>query len=122
MVFIAILRIDSHLIIAVWFSRIWSFGRKKQQKAMKVVEVLSIAPSSESKELPTEESFALTFFDILWLRLPPVQRVFFYEFHHPTDVFYDTLLPKLKRSLSLALGHFFPLAGHLTWPTHSIKP
>ncbi|XP_027928466.1 phenolic glucoside malonyltransferase 1-like [Vigna unguiculata] len=89
---------------------------------MKVVEVESIAPSSESKELPTEASFALTFFDILWLRLPPVQRVFFYEFHHPSDVFFDTLLPKLKRSLSLALGHFYPLAGHLTWPTHSTKP
>nr|AHA84200.1 anthocyanin malonyltransferase [Phaseolus vulgaris] len=97
-------------------------GGTKEQEAMKVVEVSSIAPSSESQELPTEASFALTFFDILWLRLPPVQRVFFYQFHHPSNVFYDTLLPKLKHSLSLALGHFFPLAGHLTWPTHSTKP
>jgi len=89
---------------------------------MKVVEVASIAPSSESRELPTEASYALTFFDILWLRLPPVQRVFFYQFPHQNHVFFDTLLPKLKRSLSLALGHFFPLAGHLTWPTHFTKP
>ncbi|TKY65081.1 Phenolic glucoside malonyltransferase 2 [Spatholobus suberectus] len=89
---------------------------------MKVVEVFRVAPTSESEELPTQTSLPLTFFDILWLRLPPVQRVFFYEFPHPTPLFFHTLLPKLKRSLSLALGHFFPLAGHLTWPLHSENP
>jgi len=52
----------------------------------------------------------------------PVQRIFFYQFLHPTSLFFDTLLPKLKHSLSLALAHFFPLAGHLTWPLHSQKP
>ena len=88
----------------------------------KVVEVLSVAPILESEELPTQTSLPLTFFDILWLRLPPVQRIFFYEFPHPTHLFFDTLLPKLKHSLSLALAHFFPLAGHLTWPLHSQKP
>jgi len=89
---------------------------------MKVVEVFKVAPTSESNELPTEKTLPLTFFDILWLRLPPVQRIFFYEFPHPTSLFFDTLLPKLKHSLSLALAHFFPLAGHLTWPLHSQKP
>ncbi|KAG4925895.1 hypothetical protein JHK84_051588 [Glycine max] len=87
-------------------------------------EVFNVVPTSESEEfqLPTQTSLSLTFFDILWLRLPPVQRVFFYEFPHPTHLFFDTLLPKLKHSLSLALAHFFPLAGHLTWPLHSQKP
>ncbi|QCE12673.1 shikimate O-hydroxycinnamoyltransferase [Vigna unguiculata] len=89
---------------------------------MKVVHVFNVAPTSESKEVPTQTTLPLTFFDILWLRLPPVQRIFFYHFPHPTHLFFDTLLPKLKRSLSLALAHFFPLAGHLTWPLHSQNP
>ncbi|ESW11464.1 hypothetical protein PHAVU_008G032200 [Phaseolus vulgaris] len=89
---------------------------------MKVVEVFNVAPTSESNELPAQTTLPLTFFDILWLRLPPVQRIFFYEFPHPTPLFFDTLLPKLKHSLSLALAHFFPLAGHLTWPLHSQNP
>ncbi|ESW11462.1 hypothetical protein PHAVU_008G032100 [Phaseolus vulgaris] len=89
---------------------------------MKVVEVFKVAPSSESNELPTQTTLPLTFFDIFWLRVPPVQRIFFYEFPHPTSLFFDTLLPKLKHSLSLALAHFFPLAGHLTWPLHSQNP
>ncbi|XP_020234928.1 phenolic glucoside malonyltransferase 1 [Cajanus cajan] len=89
---------------------------------MKVVQVFNVAPASESHELPSQTSLPLTFFDILWLRLPPVERIFFYEFPHPTPLFFDTLLPKLKHSLSLALGYFFPLAGHLTWPFHSDKP
>ncbi|CAJ1833563.1 unnamed protein product [Sphenostylis stenocarpa] len=89
---------------------------------MKVVQVFNIAPISESKELSTQTTIPLTFFDILWLRLPPVQRVFFYQFPHPAPLFFHTLLPNLKHSLSLALGHFFPLAGHLIWPLHSHKP
>ncbi|XP_047147319.1 phenolic glucoside malonyltransferase 1-like [Vigna umbellata] len=89
---------------------------------MKVVDVFNVAPTSESKELPTQTTLPLTFFDILWLRLPPVERIFFYQFPHPTLLFFDTLLPKLKLSLSLALAHFFPLAGHLTWPLHSQIP
>lgn len=89
---------------------------------MEVVQVFNIAPTSESQELPSQTSLPLTFFDILWLRLPPVERIFFYEFPHPTPLFFDTLLPKLKHSLSLALGYFLPLAGHLIWPFHTDKP
>ncbi|XP_061365987.1 phenolic glucoside malonyltransferase 2-like [Gastrolobium bilobum] len=90
---------------------------------MIIVEVLRVAPASGSENLPTQTLLLpLTFFDLLWLRLPPVERVFFYEFPHPTTLFFNTLLPKLKRSLSLALGYFFPLAGHLTWPLDSNKP
>ncbi|XP_027349537.1 phenolic glucoside malonyltransferase 1-like [Abrus precatorius] len=89
---------------------------------MKIVEVFRVAPILGSEELPTQTSFSLTFFDILWLRLPPVQRIFFYEFPHPTSFFFDTLLPKLKHSLALALGCYFPLVGHVTWPIDSNKP
>ncbi|KAJ1435338.1 Transferase [Sesbania bispinosa] len=90
---------------------------------MKIVEVFNVAPASGSNELlPSKTSLPLTFFDLLWLRLPPVQRIFFYEFPHPTPLFYDTLLPKLKQSLSLTLGYFYPLSGYLIWPLHSHKP
>ncbi|XP_057436114.1 phenolic glucoside malonyltransferase 1-like [Lotus japonicus] len=86
---------------------------------MKITQVCPVSPASASG---SQKSLPLTFFDILWLRLPPVQRIFFYEFPHPTHLFFNTLLPKLKQSLSLALGHFFPLAGTLTWPHESNKP
>ncbi|KAK7394400.1 hypothetical protein VNO78_14928 [Psophocarpus tetragonolobus] len=89
---------------------------------MKVVQVLNMAPACESQELAIQTSLPLTFFDVLWLRLPPVERIFFYDFPHPTSVFYQTLLPKLKHSLSIALAHFSPVAGHLTWPLHSQYP
>jgi len=74
---------------------------------MKVVQVFNVAPTSESNEVPTQKTLPLTFFDILWLRLPPVQHVFFYQFPHPTPLFFDTLLPKLRDSLSLAATTLF---------------
>ncbi|XP_058739298.1 phenolic glucoside malonyltransferase 1-like [Vicia villosa] len=87
----------------------------------KIIEIFNVSPSSP-QELPSQTSLPLTFFDILWLRLPPVQRIFFYEFPHQPSLFFNTLLPKLKQSLSLALSHFYPLSGHLIWPLDSHKP
>ncbi|CAL5191095.1 unnamed protein product [Lathyrus oleraceus] len=87
----------------------------------KIIEIFNVSPSSP-QELPSEASLPLTFFDILWLRLPPVQRIFFYEFPHQPSLFFNTFLPKLKQSLSLALFHFYPLLGHLIWPIDSHKP
>ncbi|CAJ1947170.1 unnamed protein product [Sphenostylis stenocarpa] len=67
-------------------------------------------------------SLPLTFFDLLWLRLPPVKCLYFYPFPHPISSFLHPLLPSLKHSLSLTLQHFLPFAGTLTWPSHSPKP
>ncbi|MED6189496.1 hypothetical protein PIB30_096481 [Stylosanthes scabra] len=92
---------------------------------MKTLQVFKASPSSLGSQnlLPSSStSLPLTFFDILWLRLPPVQRVFFYEFPHQPSLFYDAILPKLKHSLSLSLSYYFPLAGTLSWPHHSNKP
>ncbi|KAL4289866.1 hypothetical protein GQ457_14G012540 [Hibiscus cannabinus] len=58
----------------------------------------------------------LTFFDIHWLGSSPMQRLFFYDFPHSCSHFIQTVLPNLKSSLSLALQHFFPLAGNLVLP------
>ncbi|XLT14461.1 hypothetical protein HN51_060151 [Arachis hypogaea] len=88
---------------------------------IKVHEVYKVSPS-QTTTTTTTTTLPLTFFDIRWLRLPPVERLFFYAFPNPTISFFDFLLPNLKRSLELTLQHFFPLAGNITWPQHSPIP
>lgn len=78
-----------------------------------------MAPPSASA---TEISLPLTFFDLLWLRFPPVERLYFYEISPQNKPVFDSVLPKLKHSLSLTLHHFLPLAGNLIWPHNSRKP
>ncbi|KAK7270740.1 hypothetical protein RJT34_26131 [Clitoria ternatea] len=92
---------------------------------LKVVQVCFVAPldctNNIASTIPT--SLPLTFFDLLWLRFPPVERLFFYEFpHSSSSSFFDSLLPNLKHSLSLTLQHFLPFAGNITWPLDSPKP
>ncbi|KAF7813173.1 phenolic glucoside malonyltransferase 1-like [Senna tora] len=89
----------------------------------KTTEVCSVAPwSPETATSSATSSLYLTFSDIMWLKLRPVKRVFFYEFPHPPSSFFDSLLPKLKHSLSLTLHAFLPLASTLTWPSYSPVP
>ncbi|KAL5724130.1 hypothetical protein ACHQM5_007431 [Ranunculus cassubicifolius] len=87
--------------------------------AVNVIEQCKISPPSGSIS-PT--SLPLTIFDTIWLPIPPVQRLFFYEFHHPKAYFMETILPNIKHSLSLTLQHFFPLCGHLACPHASSNP
>ncbi|KAF5755921.1 putative anthocyanin 6''-O-malonyltransferase [Helianthus annuus] len=60
-----------------------------------------------------DRSLPLTFLDAVWLLFFPVHQVFFYDFPHPTSYFLETIVPKLKHSLSITLQHFFPFAGNL---------
>ncbi|KAJ0807859.1 putative anthocyanin 6''-O-malonyltransferase [Helianthus annuus] len=62
---------------------------------------------------------SLTFFDFMWLRLPPIHLLFFYELSNITQTqFTETISPNLKHSLSITLQHFFPFAGKLfVYPT-----
>ncbi|KAL5731390.1 hypothetical protein ACHQM5_004123 [Ranunculus cassubicifolius] len=84
-----------------------------------VIEQCKISPPAGS----VPPSFhPLTILDILWLTLPIVERLLFYEFHHSKAYFLETILPKLKHSLSVTLQHFFPLAGNLAWPQDSSIP
>ncbi|XP_062103281.1 phenolic glucoside malonyltransferase 2-like [Humulus lupulus] len=108
---------------------------ERSKTVVKIVEVCKVAPppttaASDQDSSSSPNSLPLTFFDIPWLRFPPVQRLFFYEFSNlddhanknTTSFFHSDILPKLKHSLSLTLQHFLPLAGNLTWPESSYKP
>ncbi|KAL3624762.1 hypothetical protein CASFOL_031430 [Castilleja foliolosa] len=68
-----------------------------------------------------DQSLPLTFFDIVWLHFHPCGRLFFHEFPCSKPFFLDTLVPKLKHSLSQTLKHYFPLAGNLVYPLDTDK-
>ncbi|GMI97639.1 hypothetical protein like AT1G03940 [Hibiscus trionum] len=84
------------------------------ESSLKVAEDVSrVSPPPGS--VPTT-ALPLVFFDIQYLGSSPFQRLFFYEFPHPSSYFCQTTLPSLKTSLSLALQRFFPYAGNLVFP------
>ncbi|KAJ4847537.1 hypothetical protein Tsubulata_003965, partial [Turnera subulata] len=95
---------------------------------IKVVEVSRVTPYSSggANESSTDFSVPLTFFDIYWLKFPPVKRICFYKLStgpSSTPAYFNTvILPKLKHALSLTLPHFLPLSGNLVWPPHAAKP
>ncbi|XP_062095544.1 phenolic glucoside malonyltransferase 1-like [Humulus lupulus] len=88
----------------------------------KILEVSHVAPFTASPQSTTHFSLPLTMFDTLWFKFSPVQRLFFYSLPETEDTFFNSVLPKLKHSLSLALQYFLPLAGKLAWPQDSPKP
>ncbi|KAJ6820158.1 uncharacterized protein M6B38_399625 [Iris pallida] len=80
--------------------------------SMRVLKQCRVSPSPASvTQQPA--SLPLTFFDILWLCNSSVERLFLYPIPHSTVVFTESYLPNLMSSLSLALHHFYPLAGKL---------
>lgn len=98
---------------------------------MKILEVCLVAPPQQQDlsllDSDLSKSLPLTFFDLLWLRVPPVERLYFYQISSPNTqvtlpLLFDTIIPKLKHSLSLTLFHFLPLVGNLIWPQDSHKP
>ncbi|KAK2650974.1 hypothetical protein Ddye_018463 [Dipteronia dyeriana] len=80
---------------------------------IKVIDQSQVAPTSGSVSTTT---IPLTFFDIPWFLCPPIQWIWFYELPYPTLHFTQTVLPRLKESLSLTLRHFFPFAAKITCP------
>ncbi|KAI3444671.1 hypothetical protein Pfo_001336 [Paulownia fortunei] len=70
----------------------------------------------------TEILLLLTHFDMEWLHFHPLHRVLFYEFPCSVTHFTNTIVPNLKKSLSLTLKHYFPLAGNLVYPLSSGMP
>ncbi|TXG55263.1 hypothetical protein EZV62_020519 [Acer yangbiense] len=84
-----------------------------QPSTVRVIDQIQVAPPQGSVSTTI---VSLTSLDVIWFLCCPVQRIFFYEFPHPTLHFTQTLLPHLKQSLSQTLRHFFPFAGNLTCP------
>ncbi|KAL8511090.1 hypothetical protein ACS0TY_017785 [Phlomoides rotata] len=67
-----------------------------------------------------EQTLPLIFFDITWLHFHPIHQLLFYQIPNCSKPYFlETLVPKLKESLSLTLKHFFPLAGNIVYP---LKP
>ncbi|KAG9138594.1 hypothetical protein Leryth_012925 [Lithospermum erythrorhizon] len=81
-----------------------------------IIKQCQIAPTGTRDEL-TEFSLPLNFLDMPWLPFHPLQRLLFYEFTSCSSTyFFETIIPSMESSLSLALGHFLPLSGNLIVP------
>ncbi|POO01871.1 Chloramphenicol acetyltransferase-like domain containing protein [Trema orientale] len=105
-----------------------------QQNPVEVVEVCKVAsvdpdhhPHPRPAAPSSPNSFTLSLFNLSWLRFPPSSRLLFHQIPTPNtttttstsgdavSLFFDSILPILKSSLSLTLHHFSPLVGNLTW-------
>lgn len=82
----------------------------------RIVEQWQVAPPSSA---PTELLLPLLYSDIVFLSQSPIDLVLFYSLPCSKSHFLDTIVPKLKNSLSLTLKHFTPLAGNITFPLTS---
>ncbi|KAJ4972004.1 hypothetical protein NE237_005103 [Protea cynaroides] len=90
-------------------------------KPIKVLDWCNIAPPP-GFVATTSTTLPLSFLDIRWLPLPPMELLFFYEFRYPISQFMQSHLPILKHTLSSTLIHFYPLAGNLSWPKEPNQP
>ncbi|KAK6157220.1 hypothetical protein DH2020_011468 [Rehmannia glutinosa] len=61
----------------------------------------------------------LTYLDMRWIHFIPIHCLLFYEYPCSKVYFTETLLPKLKQSLSVTLKHYLPLAGNLVYPLNT---
>ncbi|KAL7086840.1 hypothetical protein ACP275_13G026800 [Erythranthe tilingii] len=76
-------------------------------------------PPPPGSAAAAELQLPLTFFDIVWIHFQPIRRLLFYEYSGSESHFLETLVPKLKESLSLTLKHYLPLAGNLLYPLNT---
>ncbi|XP_012852441.1 PREDICTED: malonyl-coenzyme:anthocyanin 5-O-glucoside-6'''-O-malonyltransferase-like [Erythranthe guttata] len=84
-----------------------------------LLETCRIPPPPSSAAAAAELQLPLSFFDIVWIRSQPIRRLLFYEYSCSESHFLETLVPKLKESLSLTLKHYLPLAGNLLYPLNT---
>lgn len=75
-----------------------------------VQETIGIPPPPGAA---AELKLPLSFFDVWWIHVEPTRRLLFYDYPCSTATFLDTVVPKLKESLSLTLKHYLPAAGNL---------
>lgn len=84
-----------------------------------LVETCRISPPHG--EVPPEISLPATYFDIVWISFHPIRRLIFFDYTESKSSFFETHLPNLKRSLSLTLKHFTPLAGNIIYPLNTTE-
>ncbi|CAF2063816.1 unnamed protein product [Brassica napus] len=94
---------------------------------IQVVEVARVTPAAVESDSVLNSAHSLTipltFFDLPWLMLNPVKRVFFYKITALTrEHFHSSILPKLNLSFSLVLRSYLPLSGRITWDPNEPKP
>lgn len=92
------------------------------EMVLNIIKISHVSPYADSLYDPLV--VPLTFFDLKWLK-DSVQQVVFYKLTESSssrEFFYSVIIPKLEASLSLVLGHFLPLAGHVTWNPQDPKP
>ncbi|KAK9139581.1 hypothetical protein Scep_009262 [Stephania cephalantha] len=92
---------------------------------MRVLEEAQVAPPPPPPSVALNEAsiHPLTYFDLPLLLLPPPELLFFYRLPNvDLTQFMDSILPRIKRSLSLTLQHFYPLAGNLIWSSQLNQP
>ncbi|GMN46062.1 hypothetical protein TIFTF001_015238 [Ficus carica] len=79
-----------------------------QPNAVEIVEIYTVATPLPAATDLSPKSLPLTFFDICWTRLPPSERLFFYEFpfhdqshsiSNTTTFFHSNIIPTLKTFL-----------------------
>ncbi|CAI9777074.1 unnamed protein product [Fraxinus pennsylvanica] len=87
--------------------------------ATTVLEHCQVTPPPDATP---EFSLPIVFFDLIWWDFPPNQSVLFFDSPISKFHFLDTIVPKLKQSLSLTLKHFLPLAGKIIHPLISGMP
>ena len=85
------------------------------RERVKIVELCKVEPNGIATATAPKH-IPLSFFDLLFLRSSPVQRVYFF------NTCSSDVIPRLKQSLSLTLRHFLPLAGNVVWPESSTIP
>ncbi|XP_059302179.1 phenolic glucoside malonyltransferase 1-like [Lycium ferocissimum] len=81
-----------------------------------VIEKCQVAPPPGSA---FELTLPLTYFDVQWLAFHRLRRIQFYKLPISKTSFIRTIIPNLKKSLSLALKHYIPLAGNVVCPLNS---
>ncbi|KAK6120613.1 hypothetical protein DH2020_045646 [Rehmannia glutinosa] len=84
-----------------------------------VLERCDIQPSPDTA---AELTRPIIHFDMPWFYFHPVQRLLFFDLPCSKPQFLETIVPKLKESLTQTLNHFLPLAGNIIQPLDSGGP
>ncbi|KAK6142514.1 hypothetical protein DH2020_022862 [Rehmannia glutinosa] len=84
-----------------------------------VLERCDIQPSPDTA---AELTRPIIHFDMPWFYFHPVQRLLFFDLPCSKPQFLETIVPKLKESLTQTLNHFLPLAGNIIQPLDSAGP